>query len=106
MVLNRLAQTLDSLSKIMESLPHFVMIKDKLELKSQNVCLPEPTAIFDKAKVLFKDAEMNTVDGLKFIWDNKWMHLRASNTEPIIRLYAEAPTESEAKILIKKLKNA
>jgi len=105
MVLNRLAQSQESLSEIMESVPHFEMIKDKLELKSENVCAPDPTAIFDKAKVLFKGAQVNNVDGLKFIWDDKWLHLRGSNTEPIIRIYAEATSEQEAIELVNLLKS-
>ena len=105
MLLNRLSQSNDPLSEIMESIPRFEIVKDKIELKSQNVCAPDPTAIFDKAKTLFHDAEVNNIDGLKFIWDDKWLHLRASNTEPIIRIYAEAATEQEALDLIKILKS-
>lgn len=105
MLLNRLTQSNEPLSKIMESVPHFEMIKDKLELKSQNVCAPDPTSIFDKAKALFKDAQVNNVDGLKFIWDDKWLHLRGSNTEPIIRIYAEATNAHEAKELVNLLKS-
>ena len=37
-----------------------------------------------------KDAEKNTLDGIKFTWEDRWIHLRKSNTEPIMRIYAEA----------------
>ena len=51
------------------------------------------------------EVENKTVDGLKFIWDDKWIHLRSSNTEPIMRIYAEASSEDEAKELVVKVKN-
>ncbi len=105
MVLNRLSQSEEPLSKIMGSVPHFEIVKDKIELKSQNVCAPDPTAIFDKAKSLFEDAVVNNVDGLKFIWEDKWLHLRGSNTEPIIRIYAEAQTKQVALELVQLLKS-
>ena len=53
---------------------------------------------------LFPEAEKNTSDGLKFIWEGKWIHLRSSNTEPIMRIYAEASSEQEAQELILKIK--
>ncbi len=105
MVLNRLAQSEEPVSKIMEMLPHFEMVKDRLDLNRADVCMPDPTAVFDRAKTIFSDAEINTVDGLKFIWSDSWLHLRASNTEPILRIYAEAPTKKEAQELAQTLKS-
>ena len=58
-----------------------------------------------KENELFHKAKQNKTDGIKFIWDNKWVHLRGSNTEPIIRIYAEAPTDKEAKDLVVKVKS-
>ncbi len=105
MVLNRLAQSTDTVSEIMRTLPRFEMIKDRLELNRADVCMPDPTAVFDRAKTIFSDAEINTVDGLKFIWDDRWLHLRASNTEPILRIYAEASTKDIAEELVQTLKS-
>jgi Phosphomannomutase len=42
--------------------------------------------------------------GVKFIWDDRWVHLRKSNSEPIMRIYAEAPDEAQALELIHKVK--
>ncbi len=106
MVLNRLAQSDEQLSKILENLPHFEMVKEKLVLNKSEVCMPDPTAVFDKAKTLFKDAEVNTIDGLKFVWENRWLHLRASNTEPILRIYAEGKDLKIAQNMVKKIKAA
>ena len=47
----------------------------------------------------------NNIDGLKITWDEKWVHLRSSNTEPIIRIYAEAPSRKEAEELVLQIKN-
>ena len=105
MVLNRLAQSKEPLSEILKLLPQFEMIKDRLELNKADVCIPDPTAVFDNAKLLFADAEVNTIDGLKFTWNDRWLHLRASNTEPILRIYAEAPTREQAQELVQSLKS-
>ena len=48
---------------------------------------------------------MNTDDGLKIEWGNDWVHLRTSNTEPIIRIYAESDTEAKANELARQLMN-
>jgi len=106
MILNRLAQTDEPVSEIMNKLPKFVIVKDRLELNQADVCIPDPTAVFDKAQTIFSDAEKNTMDGLKFIWNDRWIHLRASNTEPILRIYAEGVNTSVATKLIETLKSA
>jgi len=54
---------------------------------------------------LFENIEKNTLDGVKFTWENKWVHLRKSNTEPIIRIYSEALEKEKAKDLIDKIKS-
>jgi len=51
----------------------------------------------------FKDEKVNTIDGVKIDFVDRWVHLRKSNTEPIIRIYSEAPTEKEANDLAEKI---
>jgi phosphomannomutase len=48
----------------------------------------------------FADAQVNTEDGLRLAWADRWLHVRASNTEPIIRLIAEAPGGAAAEGLV------
>jgi len=48
----------------------------------------------------FADAQVDTQDGLRLAWPNRWLHVRPSNTEPIIRLIAEAPSAPEARELV------
>ena len=55
-------------------------------------------------QLLFNDAEVNKTDGIKFTWEDKWVHLRKSNTEPILRIYAEAPNSRKAKALVNQIK--
>ena len=52
----------------------------------------------------FKDCEQNTIDGLKLIWKDSWVHIRKSNTESIIRIYAEATSAQVAEELVTNIK--
>jgi len=105
MVLNRLAQTDKPLSAIVKTLPQFEIVKDRIYMKKINDNVSESAMVFDIAKTIFSDAEIDRVDGIKFIWYDRWIHLRASNTEPILRIYAEAPTKKSAKDLVQALKS-
>ena len=100
MVLNRMAQSENKLSVIHQSLPQYKIVKDKVRIDGVNV-----EEFLDRVDSIFQDGEKNTIDGLKITWDDKWVHLRGSNTEPIIRIYAEALSEEIATQLIKKVKN-
>ena len=100
MVLNRMSQSDEPLSKIYQSLPQFTILKDKINIDGIDY-----EDIVEKATALFENIEKNTLDGVKFTWENKWVHLRKSNTEPIIRIYSEAPEKEQAKDLIDKIKS-
>ena len=100
MVLNRLSQTNERLSLIQEQLPKYFIIKDKINIEKYDY-----NELINNVKQVFKHSEINLIDGIKFSWENKWIHLRKSNTEPIIRIYAEAKTKNEAKDLIFKVKS-
>ena len=99
MVLNRMAQEETQISKIHANLPQFYIVKDKIILDGIDKEIVEK-----KVKSLFKDAEINSMDGLKLIWDNCWIHIRSSNTEPIMRIYAEAETKKAAEKLVEQVK--
>ena len=100
MILNRMSQTNDPLSVIHQSLPQFIIVKDKVNIEEI-----DPEDIIKRATNLFENAEINTLDGIKFIWKDKWAHLRKSNTEPIIRIYSEAPDKNQALELVNKIKS-
>ena len=97
--LNRMSQTDDSVSRIFASMPQFFMIKDKIELGE----IDPNEALYIISKT-FKNCEHNTMDGLKLIWGNSWLHVRKSNTEPIIRIYAESTSIEAAEKLIEEVK--
>ncbi|MBL7014711.1 MAG: phosphoglucosamine mutase [Candidatus Marinimicrobia bacterium] len=99
LVLNRLSQSSEPISSIFKNLPQFEMVKDKLELK--NI---DGDAALTLAETFFENASVDKTDGVKFSWNNQWIHLRKSNTEPILRIYAEAPSMEEAIVLVNKIK--
>ena len=99
MVLNRMAQEKTEISRIHSSLPQFFIVKDKIILDGVDKEIVEK-----KVKKIFKDAKINSEDGLKLTWNDSWLHIRASNTEPIMRIYAEAPSKKAAEKLIEQVK--
>ena len=100
MVLNRMSQSKNRVSSIYNSLPQYKIVKDRINIEGL-----DKNKLLSKVNELFNGVENNTIDGLKFIWDDKWIHLRSSNTEPIMRIYAEATSENVAKELVLKVKN-
>ena len=71
MVLNRMSQTNKPLSAIHQGLPQFEIIKDKINLEGIDL-----EALIEKVSTAFDEADKNTLDGIKFIWDDQWVHLR------------------------------
>lgn len=72
--------------------PDYFMSKNKIELEPGF----DVKTIFEKIKIKYKNQPINTEDGLKIEFDQDWVHLRTSNTEPIVRIYAESSFESTA----------
>jgi phosphomannomutase len=79
--------------------PDYFISKNKIELENGL----DVHAIFDKIKKKYKNNPINTEDGLKIEFDSDWVHLRTSNTEPIIRIYAESSFETTANNIAKRL---
>jgi phosphomannomutase len=79
--------------------PDYFISKNKIELENGI----DVKAIFDKIKKKYKNNPINTEDGLKIEFDTDWVHLRTSNTEPIIRIYAESNFETTANNIAKRL---
>ena len=97
LVLNLLSKENKSINDIIGEIPSYIFIKDKIEI--------DDSIDFDSLATLFDCDEINIDDGIKFSWPEKWIHIRKSNTEPIIRIFAEAKMESEVNSLIQTLKN-
>ena len=90
--LTHLAKTKLTTSALRASYPSYYMSKKKMDLDG-NISLDK---IFENLESTFGQYPINKVDGLKIDFDNAWVHLRSSNTEPIIRIYTEAPSQIEA----------
>ncbi len=98
--LSLLAESDKKVSQLRKELPEYFMIKDKVELTA-DVNLPE---LLNKIKMEYASENITDIDGVKIDWVDSWVHLRASNTEPIIRIYAEARTEAEASRRVQEIK--
>lgn len=92
LMLDLLANKGISISELKQSYPSYEIVKDKIQLTPE---IDVDHLLAETAKV-YKDENLNTVDGLKIDFDNGWIHMRKSNTEPIIRVYSEASTAEEA----------
>ncbi len=90
-----------SCRELRDTYPNFAMVKDKLALPPVDV-----DAALDRLKAATPEAEVNDIDGVKFDLEEGWVHLRKSNTEPIIRIYSEAGTDQEAQALAERFKAA
>jgi phosphomannomutase len=86
-----------SLSAIVAELPRYVIVKDKLDRPDASL-----DTVYDALRSAFKDASVDTQDGLRLSWPDRWVHVRPSGTEPIVRVIAEAPSDAEARELVKR----
>lgn len=92
--LSHLALSGTTVRELRDSYPHYVISKNKIQLTPDT----DVDKVLDKVKAHFSSEEINTVDGVKIIFSSKkeWVHLRKSNTEPIIRVYAESSSKEKA----------
>ena len=97
--LSSLAHKKCTASQLRATFPNYQIAKNRIDLTpSTNI-----DAILEKVKEMFKSEKITDIDGVKIDFPDKWVHLRKSNTEPIIRVYSEAATMEEADALGKKL---
>ncbi|MET3731732.1 phosphoglucosamine mutase [Moheibacter stercoris] len=93
--LSYLAEKDMKLSELRASYPPYFMGKKKIDLQAGI----DVDAILKKVEEKYQSEEISTVDGVKIDFPTQWVHLRKSNTEPIIRIYTEAPTQDQADAL-------
>ncbi|MBC7862923.1 MAG: phosphoglucosamine mutase [Bacteroidia bacterium] len=97
--LTHLAKYGKTASMLRASYPDYFISKNKIELTPEiNV-----DKVLEKVKAKYKKQPINCIDGVKIEFDKEWVHLRKSNTEPIIRIYSESESQSTAESLAKKL---
>lgn len=97
--LSLLAKSGKSTRQLRSQYPNYFISKNKIELE-KNVNVPD---IFERIQKKYKNNPTNTDDGLKIEFDTDWVHLRTSNTEPIIRIYAESNFETTADNIARRL---
>ena len=90
--LSHLAKSRKKVSELRAALPEYVISKNKIQLAPDM----DVDAILNTVKNHFSDYPVSTLDGVKIEFEHGWVHLRKSNTEPIIRIYAEGRTQEEA----------
>ena len=95
LVLHLLAAEGKPLSQIVAGYPRYAIVKDKLDRPA----LPLD-GVYDALRNAFPDATADTQDGLRLAWPDRWVHVRPSGTEPIVRVIAEAPDEAGARHMI------
>jgi phosphomannomutase len=94
LILHLLAQTGVTLSRLVAGSPRYTIVKAKGPRG------PELAPLYQRLRQRFPDATADDRDGLRLAWPGRWLHVRPSGTEPIVRLIAEAPTETEAEALV------
>lgn len=97
--LTHLAKTKKTCLELRQSFPNYFISKNKIELTPSI----DVDAVLVKVKEKYASFQINDIDGVRIDVDNKWVHLRKSNTEPIIRIYSEAPTAAEAEDFAKQI---
>lgn len=97
--LSHLARFNGPVSRLRASYPNYFMSKNKIELTPEI----DVDRILEKIKEKYGKEEINTIDGVKIDFQDKWVHLRRSNTEPIIRIYAEADSKTKVDSLTNKI---
>jgi phosphomannomutase len=98
MALQYLTEQGKRLSQVKAEMPVYHISKNKITLDKLDA-----DVVLSALKVRYADEQINTIDGLKIDFADSWAHLRKSNTEPIIRIYTEAPTAAQAQALAEKL---
>jgi len=92
LVLEMMASRNRKLSELCAELPVYTMVKDRIPLAGT-----KPEAVLEAVRQRYGDARLDQRDGLHLAWDEGWLHIRASNTEPILRIMAEARDASTAR---------
>ncbi|HEY3219730.1 MAG TPA: phosphoglucosamine mutase [Gemmatimonadales bacterium] len=100
LVLSLLARERVSVSELVARAPRYTIVKAKLELGARGREPGKLDQVYAELRRCFPDATADTQDGLRLAWPDRWLHVRPSGTEPIIRLIAEAPTSANAERLI------
>lgn len=101
LILEMLAQRQCTLAEVVAELPRYAIVKDKLPIDDALVA-----SLAERLPSAMPDARVDTQDGVRLDWDDAWVHARPSNTEPILRIIAEAADEPAARVLVQRVREA
>lgn len=90
-ILEYLADSQKKLSKLTEEIPHYDMVKGKIRCP-----LAKTSEVLEMLRTIYRDSKIDLTDGVKIQWPDKWIQIRPSNTEDIVRIIAEAKDRKEA----------
>ena len=102
LALLHVSSTNQSVSRIVSEYPQYVMVRDKQPLESRDLVNQKLMKVADR----FRNEPINRDDGIKVSFESSWVHIRPSNTEPIVRIFAEALTQEAALDLVELVKGA
>jgi len=97
LLLQALVDAGEPLSAVVARFPRYAIIKDKLDRPAAPL-----DAVYAALRAAFPDAAVDTQDGLRLAWTGRWVHIRPSGTEPVVRVIAEAPTAEAARTLVER----
>ena len=95
LLLQMMVEDGESLSRVIARYPKYTIVKDKLDRPNAPL-----DTVYSSLRAGFSDAVVDTQDGLRLSWGDRWVHVRPSGTEPIVRVIAEAPTDEDARELV------
>lgn len=98
--LKHLVESGKKVSETVSTYPKYVMIRDKYPVKTRGDVLP----FLKKIQQHYSQASIDTQDGIKVTFEDSWVHVRPSNTESIVRIFVEAPSEEKGRALLKEVK--
>ncbi len=109
-ILDLMAASGEPISRLVADLPRYTMVKEQYPIRLAGGMLPGQTAgsadvsaLWDRIAAGFPDARVDRRDGLRLEWEDRWVHIRASNTEPIVRVIAESVEPAEARDLTRRV---
>lgn len=106
LALNYLVESGKTVSQIVSSYPNYTMCKHKISLNEDEAILDKIWDIFlKKIQSAYLDLDIDYTDGIKVSMNDAWVHVRTSNTEPIVRIFSESISEKKAKLLINEMEN-
>lgn len=94
-----LAESGSTVTQLVENMPQYQMCRKKLEIPSQELAsrlIERALKVYEEASAIGKEPLLELTDGVKRVWDDRWVNIRPSGTEPVIRVFSEAPTLAEA----------